>query len=131
MHRSYETIFNHPCDFRISYRFLTKAEGGLASLPMQGIRLDFSYEHPDHEIESGFTICPEFENQKGSVEFEGQVLHQGFAKMWIIKNELRSYHQKRITKGLKGFLLEGKKVAECEVVDIVGLMTNPTEELQK
>jgi hypothetical protein len=129
MHKPYETIFNHPCDFRISYRFLTKAEGGLTNLPMQGVRLDFSYEHPNREKDGGFMIWPEFENQKGDVEFDGPVLQQGFAKMWIIKDELRSYHQKRITKGLSGFLLEGKKVAECEIVEIIGLMTNPTKEL--
>ena len=127
MHKPYESIFNHPCDFRIKYRFFSKEEGGYANLPMQGIRLDFSYEHPNHEIKGGFMIWPEFENESGSVEFEGRVLQEGFAKMWILRDELRSYHQKRITIGIKGFLLEGKKVGECEVVEIVGLMMNPTK----
>jgi hypothetical protein len=131
MHKPYETIFNKPCDFRIRYRFFTKEEGGYTNIPMQGIRLDFSYEHSNHEIKGGFMIWPEFENESGSVESDDRMLQQGFAKMWIFKDEFRSYHQKRITKGTKGSLLEGKKVAECEVVEIVGLMTNPTKELKK
>ena len=125
MHKPYELIFKHPCDFRVKYRLYDKSEGGINSLPFQGIRLDFWYDHPDHEIKGGFIIWPEFEDENGNIILDSQVLPQGFARMWIINEDLRPYHQKRIKPGIKGYFLEGHKIGECEVIEIIGLMTNP------
>jgi len=47
--------------------------------------------------------------------------------MWIANPTWRNYHKEKIKIGLKAFFMEGpRKVAECEVIEINGLMTNPT-----
>jgi hypothetical protein len=47
--------------------------------------------------------------------------------MWIIVPERRPYHYDKIKVGLKGYFMEGThKVAECEVVEILSLKSNPT-----
>ena len=45
--------------------------------------------------------------------------------MWIINNQLRKYHQERIKIGLTGYFIEGKRVATCEIIEIIGLLANP------
>ena len=48
--------------------------------------------------------------------------------MWIISPKGRRIHRDRITNGMKGYFMEGgTRVAECEVIEILGLKSNPVE----
>jgi hypothetical protein len=123
MHQFYEKHFNHPCDFRVKYRFYTELEGGRKQLPQQGIRFNFWYENDNHEMNGYFMIWPEFEDLNGEVIEEGMVLQEGFARMWIINDDLRLYHAERINVGTKGNFIEVRKISECEVVELLHLKT--------
>ena len=69
-----------------------------------------------------FIIQPEFENNEGELIKAGQVLKEGIARMWIINDRGRKYHQSRIKIGTIGFFMEGaRKTADCEVIEIVAL----------
>ena len=73
-HISYEQWLGHYEDFKVKNRFYTKEEGGRDSLPLQGIRSDFWYEHSNHTINGIFMIWPEFEDEKyilASMELAG------------------------------------------------------------
>ena len=70
-------------------------------------------------------IWAEFEDENGKVIGLEMVVREGIARKWIVNNDLRSYHQQRITVGTKGYFKEGIRTAECEVIEIVGLMSNP------
>ena len=124
-HISYEQWLGHYEDFKVKNRFYTKEEGGRDSLPLQGIRSDFWYEHSNHTINGIFMIWPEFEDENGKVIGLEMVAREGIARMWIVNNDLRSYHQQRITVGTKDYFMEGIRTAECEVIEIMGLMSNP------
>jgi hypothetical protein len=74
-------------------------------------------------------IWPEFENQSGNVITDNTVpvSKTGTATMWIINDERRTYHQDKIKVGMKGCFREGSMTtAICEVIEIIGLLTNPT-----
>ncbi len=46
-------------------------------------------------------------------------------KMWILSKEVRSYHQNRIKIETIGYFMEeSRRTAKCEVIEIVGSMTN-------
>ena len=127
-HKPYKNLFRHQEDFKVSYKFRSEDNGGRKVLPNQGIRFDFYYEHENHEIKGYFMIYPEFEDANGNLITQGSVLRQGVARMWILNPKLRAYHQERIQKGRRGYFLEGhKRVADCEVIEIVDLMKNPIE----
>ena len=128
MHDSYDIKLSHPADFRVRYRFYTKEEGGRSSLPFQGYRCDFWYDHGNETENQLFMIWPEFENTDGQVIFQIDcpVPLSGIARMWIVIPERRPYHSRKIKLGLLGYFMEGgKKVAECEVIELVGLLNNP------
>ncbi|MES2455768.1 MAG: hypothetical protein V4594_09520 [Bacteroidota bacterium] len=128
MHQPYENRLNHPADFKVSYRFYTALEGGRQSVPHQGYRSDFWYAHPEHNgTNQLFMIWPEFLDENGNLILDDQnsVASSGIAQMWIIAAERRVYHSNKIKLGLKGCFMEGsRRVAECEVIEIIGLMTN-------
>lgn len=127
-HLPYEERLGYPADFKVKYRFYDEIEGGRKSLPFQGIRSDFWYEHDSHTMKGIFMIWPEFENESGELIQHGEVLKEGIARMWIINSGLRAYHQDRIKIGTKGYFMEGgTRTGECEVIEIVGLMSNSTE----
>jgi hypothetical protein len=128
MHVPYQHRFNHPPDFRVEYRFFSKEEGGRQSIPYQGYRSDFSYEHPDNSPNSVFIIWPEFETEAKEVILYDKISVPvtGTAVMWVAHPEMRSSHKEKIQIGTKGYFMEGlKKVAECRVVEILGLYSNP------
>lgn len=130
MHQPIEQRLNHPADFRVKYRFYTPAEGGRSSMPHQGYRSDFWYDHREHQPNYLFMIWPEFEGEKEEVILhkESPVHEKRTARMWIINKETRAYHRNKIQVGLKGYFMEGfRKVAECEVIELLGLHTNPIE----
>ena len=123
MHQLYENKLGHPADFRVKYRFYGTEEGGRKVLPFQGLRSDFWYESDDHEMSGVFMIWPEFEDAEGNVVLKNNepVLPTGTARMWIVNKQLRPYHQKRIKVGTKGYFIEGKRTADCEVIEILRL----------
>jgi hypothetical protein len=74
-------------------------------------------------------IWPEFENADGAVLLQNDcsVPMSGIARMWVIVPERRPYHYEKIKPGLIGYFMEGpKRVAECEVIELVGLLNSPT-----
>ena len=130
MHAPYDKRLGHPADFRVRYRFYSKGEGGRSDIPYQGYRSDFWYGHQDHKSNEIFMIWPEFEDSFGAVILEdnSSVAENGIARMWVIVPQSRIYHKEKIKIGLIGYFMEGwRKVAECEVIEIVGLGTNPTQ----
>lgn len=132
MHQSYEIKFKHPPDFRVAYRFYDENESGRKTTPGQGYRSDFWYYHEEQpNPNSIYMIWPEFEDEQGNIitDTEVRVSIRGTARMWILIPAMRGIHRKRIKPGMKGFFMEGhKRVAECEVIEIIGLTGNPTEE---
>jgi hypothetical protein len=132
MHTSYQDLFRHPADFRVKYRFYSVEEGGRYLMPIQGWQSNFAYATKYPEDKGAvFMIWPEFEDAAGNVFLDKEDLYvdpSGTARMWIAMLEMRKLHRQRIRIGTKGYFMEGNhKVAECEVIDIVGLMSNPIE----
>jgi hypothetical protein len=129
MHTSYETKLGHPADFRVRYRFYSQEEGGRLQLPYQGYRSDFWYDYIGGTDNQVFMIWPEFENVDGELIMQNDcpVPKSGTARMWIIVPETRPLHQLNLKLGLTGYFMEGgRKVAESEVIELVGLLNNPT-----
>jgi hypothetical protein len=77
-----------------------------------------------------FMIWPEFQDENGNVitRTDSVVAREGIARMWIINPQTRPLHRDKIKLGLKGYFMEGsRRVAGCEVVEIVSLENNPIE----
>ncbi|MFC0183152.1 hypothetical protein SAMN04515674_105129 [Pseudarcicella hirudinis] len=131
MHKLYESILGRSADFRVKYQFYSEDQGGRKILPNQGTRFNFWYENHNHTMKGIFMIWPEFENEEGEIILDSHVLvsASGTAKMWIINSELIPYHADKIKIGTKGYFYEGKRIAECEVIEIIGLTSNPTKTL--
>jgi hypothetical protein len=75
-----------------------------------------------------FMIWPEFENPEGKIILENDcaVPQIGTARMWIIIPERRPYHYGHIKEGLLGYFREGSmRTAECRIIEILGLLSNP------
>jgi hypothetical protein len=109
MHIPYKTKLGHLADFRVRYRFYDAEEGARKTMPFQGYRSDFGYEHPDIVTsDSGplrvFMIWPEFENTEGQVISDNTkpVEKTGTAGMWILNPDFRAFHSGRITAGMRG-----------------------------
>jgi hypothetical protein len=97
---------------------------------IRGIVLTFWYDYENHVPISIFMIWPEFEDEQGNLIMEDDkpVPSSGTARMWIIIPKMREYHRNKIQVGLKGYFMEGpRKVAGCEVIELLGLNTNPVE----
>jgi hypothetical protein len=127
MHQSYEEKLKRREDFRVKYRFYTSDEGGRKTLPYQGYRSDFWYPHKEHKIDNIFMIWPEFEDEDGNIILDNEkpVGALGYTKMWIVnQTPYKKYHRGKIKVGTKGYFMEGPtRVAECEVIELVGLLT--------
>jgi hypothetical protein len=123
-HSPYETRLGRRPDFRVKYKFLPENQGGRHSLPYQGIRSDFWYEHPDHKKGMLFMIWPEFEDERGEVILDNTipVPAAGTARMWIITEEFISYHRGRIKIGTIGYFKEGSRTTgECQVLELINI----------
>jgi hypothetical protein len=125
-HIPYEPTVKRKPDFRVRYRFYSHEEGGRYSLPYQGIRSDFWYEHPEHKQngQSLFVIWPEFEDKQGKVIIEksSTVPVTGTARMWIINEAFITYHKGKIKIGTKGFFKEGSRsTGEGEVIELINI----------
>jgi hypothetical protein len=115
----------------VKYRFHSQQEGGRRNPPFQGYRSDFEYAEKIVEDKGRlYMIWPEFEDEQGDVITDSDLMISvnGTARMWIINPEMRSIHKERIQIGTKGYFMEGaRRTAECEVIEIAGLLSNPTE----
>ena len=123
-HISYEQIRKRPCDFLVKYRFFTEEEGGRKTgPPSQGYRSDFMYAGDNPKTDRIFMIHPEFLDEDNNIILDKS--HRqwtGRAKMWILNLDFIPIHKTRLKIGTKGFFMEGPyKIAECEVIEIVGL----------
>lgn len=131
LHKSYQEIRHHPCDFKVQYRFYTAEEGGRKTLPCQGYyRCDWAYKEDikDNKSKELFMIHTEFEDKKGNLLMDKTISvdREGIARMWILIPERRTLHQNRIKIDTKGYFMEGsKRVADCTVIEVVGLFNNP------
>lgn len=100
-------------------------------MPFQGYRSDFWYYHEQQpNPNSIYMIWPEFEDEQGNIiiDTERRVSQAGTARMWIIMPTARPMHRDRISIGMKGYFMEGpRRVAKCNVIEIIGLSSNPTE----
>lgn len=123
-HTPYETLLHRTCDFRVAYEFYELSRIGKKTTPPQGIRCNFWYEHHDHNHKKNwaFMIWPEFEDQEGNLLKSGTVPMTGTARMWIINDEFRAYHQSHIEIGTTGWFKEGSNsIAVCKVISINAL----------
>lgn len=127
MHEPYENRLQHKADFRVKYRFRSAEEGGrLTGAAFQGYRSDFSFVG----VDGVFRIWPEFEDAEGHVILHNDrhVPLEGTARMWVIHEEMRPHHDGRVKVGAKGNFREGGRyVADCEVIEVLDLLVNPTQ----
>ncbi|QNR24877.1 hypothetical protein [Croceimicrobium hydrocarbonivorans] len=129
MHEPYEDRLSHKADFRVKYRFRSLEEGGRKTgTPFQGIRCDFSIVGEPENLQ--YKIWPEFEDEHGNVNLfnDNHLPIEGTARMWIINPEMRPVHYSKIKVGMKCNFREGPMYsADCEVIEILDLMNNPTK----
>ena len=93
--------------------------------PYQHTRWDFRYD--DKLVSTGSSmIWPEFIRSTGDVLPLGPVPLHGLADMFIIFPQSRPFHCQHIRRGVRGYFMEGKRIAVCEVTEILELHTNPT-----
>ncbi|HYI77594.1 MAG TPA: hypothetical protein VEW65_08215, partial [Chryseolinea sp.] len=87
----------------------------------QGLRFDFFYEHKEHKNGEIFMIWPEFEDESGQVILKNDfpVGQTGTARMFIISEQWIEYHRGKIKLGTIGYFMEGKRIAECEVIELI------------
>ena len=118
-----------PPDFAVRYRFFTAEEGGRSDPPRQHIRWDFLYHGDDPRRHGIWIIWPEFLDAAGKPHPDGPVPYEGVAHMFILDPDMRDQvHRGRIALGVRGYFVEGvKRVAECEVVELIGLAVQRSE----
>ena len=117
---SYRNTRGKNPDFRVRYRFLSAADGGRQTLPLQHLRCDFLYDD-DAASDSIWMIWPEFLSVNGDALADGeQVLAVGFADMFILNDDMREAHRRRLRLGTCGYFVEGpRKIASCEVAELL------------
>lgn len=130
-HLPYNKRLNHPHDFEVEYRILSESEGGRKTPIGQGIKWDFGYQFEGmHEKNQLWMIWPEFLDNEGKVinQKDETITTTGKARMWIVNEGTRKYHQEKIKIGLEANGYEGGRiVVKYKVSKIVGIMTNPTK----
>ena len=117
-------------NFEVEYRILSESEGGRKTVPSQGIKWDFSYEHPSHKANDLFMIWPQFLDENGKVfsKSKGPVPRTGKARMWIVSDDMKKYHRDKIYVGMKAYGMEGPMVvANYVVTKMVGFTQNTSE----
>ncbi|MBD2702561.1 hypothetical protein IC229_18075 [Spirosoma sp. BT702] len=127
MHIPYQELFGRQPDFEVTYHIYSPEEGGRTLPGFQGTLWDFM---DDVDRNGMYMIYPEILNLTTREPFERgmPIPENGIATMWILSSKLRSLHQQRIKVGTRGYFMEGsKKVAVCEVTNIISLFSNPVE----
>ncbi|MGE6315935.1 hypothetical protein ACQKC1_09120 [Shewanella baltica] len=124
MHYPYEDEQNRQPDFVVEYEIDLCDEMKNAE-PHQGMRTDFLYDGDDPQLDGVFMIWPELLDENGQVIEDktlGSALHKGRANMWILSEEMREFHRKRIKVGTKGYWVCGPfKVANVTVIELGAL----------
>ncbi|GAA3918057.1 hypothetical protein [Hymenobacter algoricola] len=116
-----------PPDFRVSYRIFSAEEGGRKTPAHQHSRWDFRYDDPAVST-STFMIWPEVLLPNGDPVPDGPIPTYGLADMFILLPQARAFHQLHIRPGVRGCFVEGtRRVGACEVVEVLGLHTNPIQ----
>lgn len=119
-HTPYQERLNRVPDFVVEYRIdlEEKLKGGK---PSQGMRVDFLYDGDDPGKEGIHMIWPEILDQSGEVITDPSpeaFPETGKANMWIVSDERRQYHQKRLKAGTKGMWWRGGRIAYVTVLEI-------------
>ena len=127
-HKPYKEIRKHPPDFKVKYKYI---KNSCNQRLFQGIRCDFAYGEDDPK-EIIYMIHPEFldNDEKVIIDKNETINSEGYANMWILMPEMRvEVHQKRIKIGTIGYFVVGlTRIAKLEVVEIIGLFSNPSNE---
>ncbi|MDP5191978.1 hypothetical protein, partial [Rheinheimera baltica] len=87
-------------------------------------RVDFLYDGDDPQIEGVHMIWPEILDENGKVipdTTPGNIPPKGYANMWVLSDERREYHRKRLKIGTKGTWWRGGRVAYVTVVQVNAL----------
>lgn len=89
-----------------------------------GMRVDFLYDGDDPQVEGVHMIWPEILDEHGKVVRDlnpSNIPKKGYANMWVLMEERREYHHKRLKVGTKGIWWRGGRVAYVTVVQINAL----------
>ncbi|WP_045856718.1 hypothetical protein [Teredinibacter purpureus] len=119
-HTPYEERSGRQPDFIVEYEIDLAKELKNAK-PNQGMRVDFLYEGDDPQIDGVHMIWPEILDDKGCVIKDttpGDIPQKGYANMWVLSEERREYHHKRLQIGTKGIWWRGGRVAYVKVVQV-------------
>ncbi|WP_444957074.1 hypothetical protein [Microbulbifer sp. ZKSA002] len=120
VHIPYEERSGRNPDFVVKYKIDLSEENKNAK-PGQGMRVDFLYDGDDPQVEGIHMIWPEILDEDGRVIRDttpGNIPNEGFANMWILSEERREYHHKRLKIGTKGTWWRGGRIANVTVVQI-------------
>ncbi len=124
MHYPYEDEQNRQPDFVVEYEIDLCDEMKNAK-PHQGMRTDFLYDGDDPQLDGVYMIWPELLDENDQViedQTPGSAPHKGRANMWILSEEMREFHRKRIKVGTKGCWVRGSfKVANITVIELGAL----------
>ena len=124
MHSSRENDLNPQPDFVVEYEMDLCDELKNAK-PHQGMRINFLYEGDDPQIDGIHMIWPELLDENGLAirdAIPGSAPVKGQATMWIVSEDMREYHRKRLKVGAKGYWVSGLyKVANVTVIKLDGL----------
>ena len=125
MHSPYEDTQNRQPDFIVEYEIDLCDEMKNAK-PHQGMRTDFLYYGDNPQIDGIHMIWPELLDDNGMVIEDttpDSAPLKGKANMWIVSEDMREYHHKRLKVGGKGFWVRGSyKVANVTVIKL-GVMS--------
>lgn len=123
-HTPYKERTNRQPDFIVKYE-INLAEEIKNAKPNQGMRVDFLYDGDDPARDGIHMIWPEILDEYGEVFKDtspGSIPQKGYANMWVISEERREYHHKRLEVGMKGTWWRGGRVAYVSVVKINELL---------
>ncbi|WP_444898165.1 hypothetical protein [Microbulbifer sp. SSSA005] len=119
-HIPYEERSGRKPDFVVRY-MIDLSEENKNAKPGQGMRVDFLYNGDDPQVEGIHMIWPEILDEDGRVIRDttpGNIPNEGFANMWILSEDRREYHHKRLKIGTKGTWWRGGRIANVTVVQI-------------
>ena len=117
-------------DFRVKYKCCKTDATGLHAPVKQGIRSDWVYAedfpetiHQPSGQKMFSMIWPIFVDENGLEYSQSEnIPAEGFADMYIINPEMKSFHRRLLRIGTKGMLVRGSYIlANTEVVDILYL----------
>ncbi|MFC3203333.1 hypothetical protein ACFOEW_16115 [Alteromonas oceani] len=110
-----------PGDFIVEYESDLCEELKDAKLH-QGMKTDFLYDGDDPLVDGISMIWPELLDSNGHIiedRTPGTAPTKGIAIMWIVREETKSYHAKRIKVGTKGYWVRGPfRVANVTVISV-------------